>query len=687
MMKRLFLAALAALPLVLRAQTDGAIDNALPTWSITVAQAGPGAYDLLFKGEMKPGYVVYSQHIDTNIIGPLPTVFGFDTLPGIVVGAVISETGKEVVEHEDPIWDNAVIKKFLGWAAFSASVKSSLPSPVLSGWFEYMTCNDNGCTPDKIFFKVDLAANKAQMCTVPCDLDTTQTRGPNAGGDLCHQYLLPDVDLEHPVNTCGAQQEPEPTSLWGIFILGFLGGLVALLTPCVFPMIPLTVSFFTKGGDDKAQGIRNALIYGGFILGIYLLFSLPFHILGGADPEIFNKMSTDPILNVVFFVIFIVFAISFFGFFEITLPSSWVNRMDQNASRFGGVIGIFFMAFTLALVSFSCTGPILGSLLAGALTAEGGAWKLTAGMGGFGLALALPFALFAMFPAWLNNLPRSGGWLNSVKVVLGFVEIAAAVKFFSLADMVKHWNKMPYELFLAIWILCGLGIVLYLLGWIRFPHDSPMKKISPARWGFILFFAALTVYMCTGYRYDAQQETFKEPKLLSGILPPVGYSWIHPKECPQNLECYHDLCAGMEVARNTGKPLMIDFTGYGCANCRKMEQSVWGAPGVLDVIRDKYVLVSLYVDDRTKLPEGEQHLFTSSAGVKKLIVTEGDRWTALENETFHKLSQPWYVLLSPDGKLLNLPTGTGNDPFSVPEFKAFLDCGLRGMEKLRSEGK
>ena len=683
MMKRLLLLASIALPIFLSAQAGNDANEGLPIWAITSTKTGEGAYDLLFRAEIKEGFVVYSQHINPDIIGPLPAVFGFDTIPGIEVGKEIAETGKEVSEHEDPMWDDAVIKKFLGTASFTASIKSSVPDPVVSGWFEYMTCNDQACWPDRIYFKVHLAGNTAQICTIPCDLDTTASKGPAEGGGLCKQYLLPEVDLKNPVNSCGAPATEEPTSLWGIFILGFLGGLVALLTPCVFPMIPLTVSFFTKGGDDKAKGIRNALTYGAFILGIYLLFSLPFHILGGADPEIFNKMSTDPILNVVFFLIFIVFAISFFGFFEITLPSSWVNRMDQNASRFGGVIGIFFMAFTLALVSFSCTGPILGSLLAGALTADGGAWKLTAGMGGFGMALALPFALFAMFPAWLNNLPRSGGWLNSVKVVLGFVEVAAAVKFYSLADMVQHWNTMPYELFLGIWILCGLGIVLYLLGLVRFPHDSPIKKISPARWGFIVFFSALTVYMCTGYRFDEKQETFKEPKLLSGILPPVGYSWIHPKECPQDLECYHDLCDGMEVARNTGKPIMIDFTGYGCANCRKMEQSVWGAPGVLDLIRDKYVLVSLYVDDRTKLPEAEQHLFTSSSGVKKLIVTEGDRWTALENETFHKLSQPWYVLLSPDGKLLNAPTGTGEDPFSIPEFKAFLECGLDGMEKLK----
>jgi thiol:disulfide interchange protein len=243
-------------------------------------------------------------------------------------------------------------------------------------------------------------------------------------------------------------------------------------------MIPLTVSFFTKGSEDKKKGLKNALTYGGFILGIYLLFSLPFHLLGSVNPEIFNEISTNPWLNIFFFVIFLVFAVSFFGYFEITLPSSWVNSMDEKASKFGGMIGIFFMALTLALVSFSCTGPILGSLLAGALTADGGAWQLTAGLGGFGLALALPFALFALFPSWLNSLPRSGSWLNSVKVVLGFAEIALAFKFLSNADLVKQWRIVPYELFMVVWVLCALGIVLYLFGVIRFPHDSPVKARS-----------------------------------------------------------------------------------------------------------------------------------------------------------------------------------------------------------------
>lgn len=655
-------------------------------WAISAQPRGNGAWDVSFHGTIADHWVVYSQTNDPNI-GPLPTVFAFDTVPGIEVDRNVKEDGAEKISHEDPLWDNAVITKFKGSITFSTTVLSKLAAPRLGGYFEYQTCNDRECLPpDRIYFRILLASNEVSTSPVPFDLDVP-TAGVPKQRSLCQQYLLPDVDLEHPVNTCGATTDDKSRSLWGIFLLGFLGGLVALLTPCVFPMIPLTVSFFTKGSDDRGKGIRNAITYGLFILLIYVLFSVPFHVIGGVDPGIFNAMSTNPVLNVIFFAIFIVFAISFFGFFEITLPSSWVNRMDQNASRAGGVLGIFFMAFTLALVSFSCTGPILGSLLAGAITADGGPMKLTMGLAGFGSALALPFALFAMFPSLLSSLPKSGGWLNSVKVVLGFIEVAAAVKFYSLADMVSHWNTMPYELFMAIWALCAIGIVIYLLGWLRFPHDSPVKKRSAARWAFIVLFAVIAGYILSGFRTDPVTGSFKGPKLLSGIAPAAGYSWIHPKECPQDLDCYHDLCTAMETARNTGKPIMVDFTGYGCANCRQMEQSVWGAPGVIDLIRDKYVLVSLYVDDRAELPKEEQELYTTKGGVQKWIHTRGDRWSTLENETFHKLSQPWYALLSPDGELLNPPTGTGNDPFSVPEFKAFLECGLQGMEKVKAEVK
>lgn len=674
---RPFLLSFLLAPLLVLAQGDVSYTPPID-WKITATKADAGSYDLLFKGDLQPGFVIYSQHIDPDIIGPLPTLFVFDTVPGVEVAKDITENGKEIDEHEDPMFENALIKKFRGWASFTVSVRSTLPSPVVTGSLEFMTCDNMGCTPGGLFFRAHLAENRVEIGTVtfagaPVPIDTVPP------SEACRAYVLPNVDLNNPVVDCaGSGDEPLDGSLWTIFLLGFIGGLLALVTPCMFPMIPLTVSFFTKGSENKRKGRMNAMLYGAFIVGIYLCFSLPFHLLGSVDPEIFNVISTNPWLNLVFFAVFIVFSISFFGYFEITLPSAFVNKMDQNASRFGGAIGIFFMAFTLALVSFSCTGPILGTLLVGAITPDSGPMQLTIGIGGFGLAIALPFALFAMFPGWLNSLPRSGSWLTSVKVVLGFIEVALALKFYSTADMVSHWNTMPYELFLAIWAICAAGIVLYLLGFIRFPHDSPVKKRSATRWGFIALFSGVLVYLLLGFRYDEHTKTFMAPKLLSGLAPPASYSYIYPAPPP-----LLDLCEAMERSRETGKPIMVDFTGYGCVNCRKMEQFVWSAPGVEQTIEEEFILVSLYVDDREKLPKEEQHRYTTSNGNPKDIITIGDRWATLEAETFHKVSQPWYALISPDGELLNAPVGTS----SVEEFKTFLQCGLQGMEKLKTEGK
>lgn len=640
------------------------------TWSLEVNDLGEGEWRFAFTAHVADGWYVYSQN-NYGDMGPMPTALLFDTLKHVSLVGSPTENSAHVKEGHDPIFDMTV-KKFGHEAVFAQVVRVSDPGKDVTGVINFMSCNDESCIfPDPLGFKVNLAANALFI-------GDKEVEGPV---DESVSYVLPKVDLENPVvkgsgdgNNTAVKQG---SSMWRIFFLGFIGGLLALLTPCVFPMIPLTVSFFTKGSEDKAKGLRNALTYGGFILLIYLLFSLPFHLLGSVNPEIFNEISTNPWLNVFFFVIFIVFAISFFGYFEITLPASWVNRMDQNASSAGGLIGIFFMALTLALVSFSCTGPILGSLLAGALTADGGAWQLSVGMGGFGLALALPFALFAMFPRWLNSLPKSGSWLNSVKVVLGFAEVALAFKFLSNADLVKHWNIMPYELFMAIWVLCGLGIVLYLMGKIRFPHDSPLKKLSGARLAFTVLFAVATGYMLLGFRYNKSTETFTTLKLMSGLAPPVGYSWVFPKHCPHDLPCYHDLDQAMADARKVNKPILVDFTGYACVNCRKMEEHVWPEPGVFELIKDEYVLVSLYVDD--KQPLEEPHVYMTKAGKKKAIETKGNKWSTLQSETFVISSQPYYVLLSPDGTLLTDPVAYTPD---VAAYKAFLERGLEGMQVL-----
>jgi len=644
-------------------------------WTVTSTDKGDGKWQLDFRAKVDNGWYVYSQESFGD--GPIPTSIDIDTLANATPIGKPMETGPEKHEGKDDMF-GIIVRKYAGEATFSRLMQVSDPAKPITGTISYETCDNTKCIfPDPLKFSIIPATGAATVGNTPVTAPLT-----GQGCDL----KLTTVDLDNPTIRSDEKtvndQVRNGGSLWNIFFLGFIGGLLALLTPCVFPMIPLTVSFFTKGSEDKAKGLRNALAYGGFILLIYLLFSLPFHLLGSVNPEIFNEISTNPWLNVFFFVIFLVFAVSFFGYFEITLPSSWVNKMDSNASRFGGSIGIFFMALTLALVSFSCTGPILGSLLAGALTGDGGAWQLTVGMGAFGLALALPFALFAMFPGWLNSLPRSGSWLNSVKVVLGFAEVALAFKFLSNADLVKHWHIVPYELFMAVWVVCAIGLTLYMLGRIKFPHDSPVRSISPVRWGLAVIFGALTIYLALGFRVDKVNNTFTTMKLMSGLAPPVGYSWILPKDCPDGLDCYHDLDAGMAQAKATGKPLLLDFTGYACVNCRKMEEHVWPVKGVREKIDKDYVLVSLYVDDKKELPASEQRDYTTCNGQQKRLTTLGNKWSTMQTETFINNSQPYYALISPDGVLLTDPVGYTPD---ADEYAAFLQRGLNAMKKL--EGK
>lgn len=633
------------------------------TWSLATEKVREGVWRFTFKADIQDNWYLYSQ--EEFGVGPIPTSFVLDSLAPARFVSRAREEGAEMMEGMDDMF-GIKVRKFKHQVSFIQEVEVRDQTKDIRGVVNFMTCDDTKCLfPDPMPFSVNLASGAIAI----------GSRTVAAGGEC--RYKLASVDLNAPVVKASNEvsEVRGNTTLWRIFLLGFLGGLVALLTPCVFPMIPLTVSFFTKGSEDKATGLRNALTYGGFILGIYLLFSVPFHVLGSVNAEIFNEISTNPWLNIGFFVVFLVFAVSFFGYFEITLPSSWVNSMDAKASKFGGLVGIFFMALTLALVSFSCTGPILGSLLAGALTADGGAWQLTAGLGGFGLALALPFALFALFPSWLNSLPRSGSWLNSVKVVLGFAEIALAFKFLSNADLVKQWSIVPYELFMAVWVLCALGIVLYLLGFIQFPHDSRVKSRSAVRWGFVAAFTGVTIYLAFGLRVDSKAGTFTPMALMSGLAPPVGYSWVLPKKA----EAFHDLEEALAHARDINKPVMIDFTGWACVNCRKMEEHVWPEKEVKELIENEYVLVSLYVDDKRELPKEEQHAYVTCTGKEKLIRTQGNKWSTVQLETFVISSQPYYALLSPEGTLLTDPVGYTP---AVEEYKAFLERGLKGMQVL-----
>ena len=494
-------------------------------------------------------------------------------------------------------------------------------------------------------------------------------------------YDDPLVNLKDPAANCGANNddEEESNSLWWIFLLGIGGGILALITPCVFPMIPLTVSFFTKGKSEK--GIFNAAMYGLFIMLIYFLLSIPFHIMPNIDPEILNQISTNTWLNILFFLIFIAFAFSFFGYYELTLPSKWGNKADSG-SNIGGLIGIFFMALTLAIVSFSCTGPILGTLLAGTLGGDVSmvsfmgmefkmvATKLTVGMTGFGLALGLPFALFALFPKFLNALPQSGGWLNSVKVVLGFLEVALAIKFLSNADMVEQWGLIKRETYFLLWFIVGVLTVLYLVGKIKFPHDAPLQKISKTRYGFIVLFTVFTIYLIPGI--FGSHLNWWEHKLLSGFPPPLAYSYTYPEE----EEVFKDYWEAIEYSKKVNKPIFIDFTGWNCTNCRDMEENVF--PEVKDLL-DQYVICKLYVDEKIKLPDSEIVIVPTNDGGsrKKILSTVGDRWSTLQITTYNKTSQPWYVLYSWKDGLLTHPIGKTKD---IEEFSKWLECGLEAYE-------
>ncbi len=651
-------------------------------WSARVEKVDDQTYDLIFEAAIDEGWAIYSQHIEGD--GPIPTSFWFDEKEGLEQVGEVAESGSKRITGFDPIFEMEVTK-YKHDARFVQRIRTTNPDEPVTGWLEYMTCDDTRCLPPTTvsFYLVPATGQallgEAAEALIEGDSPATEETEPATSA----LYPIPKPDLENPVASCSVEDagtEVKRKGLWSIFFLGFIGGLVALLTPCVFPMIPLTVSFFTKKSGTRRKGVLNASLYGFFIFLVYVLLSVPFHLMDSINPDILNDISTNVWLNIAFFVIFVIFAFSFFGYYELTLPERWTNKVSQ-AEGIGGTLGIFFMALTLALVSFSCTGPILGSLLAGALTSDGGAMQLTAGMSGFGLALALPFALFAAFPSMMQSLPKSGGWLNTVKVVLGFIELALAFKFLSNADLVKKWGLLKIEPFLAIWILIALGLAAYLFGLIRFPHDSPNQKISPARAVLGALSLAFAIYLATGFIYDEEKGTFRSLKLLSGLAPPAGYSWLHPKECPNNLDCFHDLEAGLAYARKEGKPVMIDFTGHACVNCRKMEEHVWPEPEVDRLLRNEYVLISLYVDEKIELPEEEQVVVEQVTGGTRKLRRVGDKWSHFQTEYFNTNSQPYYVLLSPDGQLLTRPVGYTPDP---EEYADFLECGLDAFAQLKN---
>lgn len=646
-------------------------------WEGKVEKIGDNTYKLQMVAHFDQPWTLYSQYIEEEG-GPIPTTITYTEGAHYRLTGETEESGKKIKDGMDPVFEMVVKKITEGPAVFTQLVEVSDPNTPIMGDVYFMTCDDHQCMPPTYqFFKFDLVNLVGMVGTEPFG----ETTEPTTEADDAIQVLYGDMarpDLENPIGACqtGAA-EVKKASIWKIFSLGFLGGLIALITPCVFPMIPLTVSFFTKRSHNSSKGISNALIYGGFIVLVYILLSVPFHLLSSVSPDVLNQISTNVWLNLAFFVIFLVFAFSFFGFYELTLPSSWTNRSSQ-AEGVGGMIGIFFMALTLALVSFSCTGPILGTLLVGALSSDGGAWQLTAGMGGFGLGLALPFGLFAAFPGFMSSLPKSGGWLNTVKVTLGFLELALALKFLSNADMVKHWGVLKLELFLGLWILIFAALALYLFGAFKFKGDSPVKKLPPWRAGLGAISAAFTLYLASGFMVNTQMNTFRPLKLLSGLAPPVCYSILKPCDCPQQLTCFKDLKEGLAYAKEVNKPVLLDFTGYACVNCRKMEEHVWPEKEVYPYLKDDYVLISLYVDDKKELPE-EQKLRVNTFQGTKTLRTYGNKWSYFQETYFNAVAQPYYVLVTPDLQLLNSPAAyTPNKQ----EYASFLECGKTTFSSL-----
>ena len=603
------------------------------SWTFSQKNINEDEVELIFQADIEENWYIYSQELIGD--GPVATEFSFFTQSGFEIVSNVIEP--QAASEYDPNFDME-LKLFKNQVTFKQIIKTtSDTSFTLKGEVYFMVCDPTQCLPPEAVefeFNIPPTENKSQSSA----------------------------------------------SLWALFFIAFLSGFAALLTPCVFPMIPLTVSYFTKQSENKAKGVSNAIIYGLSIIIIYLALGVGVSAIFGADA--LNNMATNVYFNIAFFLLLLVFAASFLGAFDLTLPSSWINKADK-ASNKGGLVGIFFMAFTLALVSFSCTGPIVGTLLVEA--AAGGSYMgPIIGMLGFSLAIALPFALFAAFPGWLNSLPKSGGWLNSVKVVLGFLELALAFKFLSNADLVLQTHLLERELFIAIWIIIFTLLTMYLLGFIKLPHDSDLKHISVGRLFAAIFTGMFTIYMIPGL-WGAPL------KIINAFPPPMHYSESpygvgntagggvekvnhhHSGDQhlgPQGIMVFHDYDAGLEHAKKIGKPAMLDFTGWACVNCRKMEEQVWSDPEVKNILSNDIVLISLYVDERIDLPLSEQYE-TTIAGKKKKVKTTGDKWMVLQTERYKTNSQPYYVVIDHDENQLG-ESANYQDHGKVNLFKEWL---------------
>lgn len=626
--------------------------------------------EIVFTASIEQGWHVYSTDLGDG--GPISATFNTDKLTGAQLDGKLRPVGKEVSSFDKLFEMN--VRYFEHNAQFVQKLKLTGGDYQITGYLEYGACNDENCLPPtQVEFsfsgKADAAASAtaADQASVvaPAEADSAAVIG-SADGPT--SIAVSENDLWSPVidelNAMGETTSQEDMSWLYIFITGFVGGLLALFTPCVWPIIPMTVSFFLKRSKDKKKGIRDAWTYGASIVVIYVTLGLAITAIFGANA--LNALSTNAIFNIIFCLMLVVFAASFFGAFEITLPSKWSNAVDSKAEATTGLLSIFLMAFTLSLVSFSCTGPIIGFLLVQVST-TGNVIAPAVGMLGFAIALALPFTLFALFPSWLKSMPKSGGWMNIIKVTLGFLELAFALKFLSVADLAYGWRILDRETFLALWIVLFALLGFYLLGKIKFPHDDDDTKVTVPRFFLALASLAFAVYMVPGL-WGAPL------KAVSAFAPPMQTqdfnlynNEVHAK--------FDDYDAGMKYAREHGKPVMLDFTGYGCVNCRKMELAVWTDTKVADLINNDYVLITLYVDNKTRLPEP---IKVVENGTERTLRTVGDKWSYLQRVKFGANAQPFYVLIDNEGKPLNKSYSYDED---IDKYVDFLQTGLDNYNK------
>ena len=651
--------------------------------------------EVVFTAAIDKGWHVYSTDLGDG--GPISATFNVDNKSGVELVGKLKPVGKEVATF-DKLFEMKV-RYFENTAKFVQKVKFTGGAYAIEGYLEYGACDDESCLPPtQVPFKfsgvakagnaaatkteqskaeqpeqkvVDKADKKEEATSVASKdssamMELVPATTTEAATDI--QPAVASSELWKPVisdlQALGEEHGQEDMSWIYIFITGFLGGLLALFTPCVWPIIPMTVSFFLKRSKDKKKGIRDAWTYGASIVVIYVALGLAITLIFGASA--LNALSTNAIFNILFFLMLVIFAASFFGAFEIRLPSKWGNAVDSKAESTTGLLSIFLMAFTLSLVSFSCTGPIIGFLLVQVST-TGSVVAPAIGMLGFAIALALPFTLFALFPSWLKSMPKSGGWMNVIKVTLGFLELAFALKFLSVADLAYGWRLLDRETFLALWIVIFALLGFYLLGKIKFPHDDDDDKVGVTRFFMALISLAFAVYMVPGL-WGAPL------KAVSAFAPPMQTQDFNLYKNEVHAK-FDDYDLGMEYARLNGKPVMLDFTGYGCVNCRKMEAAVWTDPKVSDLINNDYVLITLYVDNKTPLTEPVKII---ENGTERTLRTVGDKWSYLQRVKFGANAQPFYVLLDNQGKPLNKSYAYNED---IPKYIEFLQTGLENYKK------